>query len=123
MQWARAAHLGLVTLFLAALVVQVFFAGAGAFGATSFAPHGILGTLLVLVSLVVLVLSALARSELRLSAALFGLTVLQMVLVWLGDVSPWISALHPVNALLVIGCAAGLLRRARAGDSTPARVA
>lgn len=121
MQWARTAHLGLVTLFLAALFVQVFFAGAGVFGATSFAPHGMLGSLLVLVALVVLILSALARSQLGLSAALFGLTVLQMVLVWLGDISPWISALHPVNALLLIGCTSGLLQRARAGDS--ARVA
>lgn len=123
MAWARTAHIGLVTLFLGALFVQVFFAGAAVFGATSFAPHGILGTLLVLVSLVVLILSALARQQVKLSAALFGLTVLQMVLVRLGDVSPWISALHPVNALLVIGCASGLLQRARAGDSAPARVA
>ena len=123
MQWARTAHLGLVTLFLAALFVQVFLAGAGVFGATSFAPHGILGSLLVLVSLVVLILSALARSQIALSAALFGLTVVQMVLVWLGDISPWISALHTVNALLVIGCAAGLLQRARAGDGAPPRVA
>lgn len=123
MAWARTAHLGLVTLLLAALFVQVFLAGAGVFGATSLAPHGILGTLLVPVSLVVLILAALARAQVKLSAALFGLTVVQMVLVWLGDVSPWISALHPVNALLVIGCAAGLRQRARAGDMAPPRVA
>jgi hypothetical protein len=114
MQQARAALTWLARLFLIALVVQFFFAGAGAFGATTdWDLHIVLGYALLIASLVILVLAVLARRSLVLAVLLFGAMVLQMVLARID--ADWIASLHAVNALAVMGLAAGLAGHARRG--------
>ena len=65
----RKAHTGLVYLFAFLLVIQFFLAGLGAFETVhnkkfndnNFGPHGILGTLLVLVALIIMILAVAGR--------------------------------------------------------------
>ena len=102
-----------------AIVVQVGLAGYGAFDVAntvqdgtvdedgffdSFAPHAILGYLVLLAGLL-LVLIALAarvgRPRIWHSAALFGLLILQVLLAWFGFEVPVIGFFHPVNALVL----------------------
>ena len=92
-------------------MIQFFLAGLGAFETVhdkkfndnNFGPHGILGTLLVLVALVIMVLALIGRwtpSTTKLSAALFGLMVIQLILGVSGaGTSPILGGLHAVNAL------------------------
>ena len=102
------------------VVVQVGLAGYGAFDSAknaeddvlnsdkfedSFGPHAGLGYLVVLSTLVLLILAALARRDprvrLRHSAILFGLLILQVLLAWFGAAAPAIGFFHPVNALAI----------------------
>jgi hypothetical membrane protein len=97
------AHQGLAFLFLAIGIVAFFLAGLGAFG-EGFDSHRVSGSVLLLLSLIILILAAVGRREaLQQSAVLFGLMILQMVLAVLGeDVSSFFGALHPVNGLLIL---------------------
>jgi hypothetical protein len=110
----RKAHGGLVYLFAFLLVIQFFLAGLGAFETVhnkkfndnNFGPHGILGTLLVLVALIIMILALAGRwspTATKLSAALFGLMVLQLILGVSGAGSaPVLGGLHAVNALVIV---------------------
>ena len=96
------AHRGLAFLFLAVGVIAFFLAGLGAFG-EGFEPHQASGSLLVLLSLVLLILAAIGRKEaVKQSAALFGLMILQMVLAIAGEDVSVLGGLHPVNGLLIL---------------------
>lgn len=101
-----AAHTGLARIILGVIVVQFFFAGVGAFGAADYGPHAITGLLLVPASLVLLLLAlagGVGRRKAGLSALLFVLFIVQVLLAGMArDVSPWIGALHPVNALVLL---------------------
>jgi hypothetical protein len=100
------AHRVLALLFLAGAVVQFFLAGLGAFGGTSFEPHQIWGTVLTVISLIVLILAfAGRRAALQSSAILFGLMILQNILGGVGTDVPVLGALHPVVGLAVLGAA------------------
>ena len=107
---------GLAWLFLAGAVLQFFLAGLGVFRAASFGPHATVGTLLGIVSLILLILAVLSlrtgtlsRRGVTLAALLFALMVLQWLLVevFSGRV-PALAALHPVNGLLVVAVAYAL---------------
>jgi uncharacterized membrane protein len=109
------------TLMTLAVVVQIGFAGYGAFDVTdkvdggtvndksfedSFGPHAALGTLIVLSGLVLLLLAFGARGKERIkwSAVVFGLLVAQLLLGWTGASAPYIlGALHPINAFIILG--------------------
>jgi len=95
-------HRVLGFVFMAGVLVQFFLAGLGLFGAASFAPHGIFGSLLVLFSLIILLLALASGRGRGVSALLFVFTVIQMVLVWFSEDAPVVSALHPVNALFLL---------------------
>lgn len=101
-----AAHIWLARIILAMIVLQFFFAGVGAFAAADYGPHAITGNLLVPMSLVLLLLAlagGVGRRRVGLSTLLFALFILQVVLaVMAQDVSAWIGALHPVNALVLL---------------------
>ncbi len=101
-----AAHTWLARIILAVIVLQFFFAGVGAFAAADYGPHAITGNVLVLASLVLLLLAlagGVGRRRVGLSALLFALFILQVVLaVMAQDVSAWMGALHPVNALVLL---------------------
>ena len=97
-------------------MLQFFLAGLGVFGAASFDPHATVGTLLGIVSLILLILAmlslrtgALSRRDATLAALLFALMILQWLLVevFLGRV-PVLAALHPVNGLLIVAAAYAL---------------
>ncbi len=114
MEQARVAQIWLTWLFLAALAVQFFFAGAGAFGATGWDLHEVFGFFLTIASVALLVVAAIARRLLVLSAAVVALMVVQLLLANLGqDASPWVGAIHGVNALVVFGVAMMIALRAQ----------
>jgi hypothetical protein len=114
-------HRGLAWLTLAVLVLQVYLAGSGIFGATSFEPHRTVGYLLVLLVLLLLLMALVARSSRRvlgLSALLVTLAIVQVALVYLRASAPFVSALHAVNALALMGLTAAIARSA--GEPAPA---
>ena len=124
MQSVRSLHGILTYLFGVLLVVQFFLAGLGAFTTVhnkkysdnNFAAHGILGTALVVLALVVMILALMGRWSAwatRASVVLFGLMVLQFVLGVAGaGSSPVLGGLHAVNALLIAAVTAVLVRQA-----------
>jgi uncharacterized membrane protein len=130
-----------VLIMLIAVVVQVGFAGIGAFdvadkataGATldedsfydSFTLPAILGQLIMLSGLVLFILSLIARlgrKRVLNSLGIFVLLVIQLVLGWTGQELPEVLGfLHPLNALVILA-ALGILTQQlwRGGDvATP----
>jgi hypothetical protein len=110
-----------VSILTAAVVVQIFFAGYGAFdtadkadGGTvnedsfedSFGPHIGFGYLIFLGTIVLLLLSFGARGKQRIlrSVAAVVLVFIQIVLAQAGESSPPVfGGLHPVNAFIILG--------------------
>jgi uncharacterized protein DUF6220 len=112
-------HAAAAVLFLAAIVVQVFLAGAAITnlgGSGDFGSHIEFGyTWVGLASLAVLVTAALARRPRRdvgIAAALLLLYIVQTMLPGAKASLPAVAALHPVNALLLFALAAWYARRA-----------
>jgi Family of unknown function (DUF6220) len=130
---AAAIYKYLIALFAVAVVVQIFLAGLGIFGALpeegesvtserfddKFEPHSALGFFLLLGSLLLLILILIAWTGPRSIGATFGLfalVVVQMILAWTGEDAPGIAALHPVNALVILGLSGFLARSAWRGN-------
>lgn len=105
------------TIVLLAIVVQVGFAGYGAFFVAhkvdkgivnetkfedGFGLHAGFGYLVVLAGLILLVLALVGRVGKRRTLqtlGLAGLFILQVLLAWIGFGVPAVGALHPINAL------------------------
>jgi hypothetical protein len=123
-QFFRSAWSVLILLFVALLLVQFFLAGIGAFQVPKgsyddqWVAHRGLGDLLLLLTLLLLLVALAARLSRRLSAftgLLFALMIVQFVLGQLsGTTVSALGALHPVNALLILGVAGILTHQARA---------
>ena len=116
-QGARYVYLVLAWLFVAGLVVQVFYAGMGIFGASDFATHMSLGWILHLVPLLILAAAALGRVGRRriLWAAALALTVFVVPIVVLSrEDAPAIAAFHPVLAVVAFWLAVVVARDATA---------
>jgi hypothetical protein len=117
---ARNAYLVVASLFVAALVVQVFLAGMGVFkGGSSFATHRDVGYLLSLFPILLLVIGLIARLGRRLAILAiveFVLFMLQSVFVAMRASAPEVAALHPVNGFLIL-----LLALVIAGETWMAR--
>jgi hypothetical protein len=97
-------HRYIARALLVGIAVQYFFAGLGVFGITSFLPHVIFGTSLVIASFALPIIAwrgRLAKTVVRRSWLLAGLMILQGGLIDAGRVIPLVSAFHPVNALLI----------------------
>jgi hypothetical protein len=128
----REAFKYLTSLLFLAIVVQVGFAGYGAFNAidkadkgrtvtkktieNGFDPHGVIGTLIVAVMLL-LVLTALAGRlgplYAKWTVGLLALGLLQMLFAYLGTKSAPVGGfLHGINALAIYAGAALLAHRA-----------
>jgi len=119
----------LTSFLFAAIVVQVGFAGYGAFDVIhkaekaslskktiedSFNAHGALGSLIVLIMLVLLIVSLaghLGESYLKWSGGIFILGILQFVLGLVSPSVPWLGFLHAVNALAIYAAVALLAHR------------
>jgi len=107
-------HSGLAMLTMAAIVLQFFLAGVGIFGAGSIDAHRMVGYLIMLAAvllLVVALIGQLGRQRIMFSAILVVLMVVQIALI--ESDQPWIEALHPLNALAIMGVTAQLMMRGR----------
>jgi hypothetical protein len=101
-------------LYLAGVVVQVFFAGASLFELTDWTVHSGLGWLLGSAPILLLVLALGSRVDRRtawLTAGLAVAALIQPELAAARHEAPVVAALHPVNALLVFWLAWTVARR------------
>src|SRR3954468_14442634 len=91
------------------VVLQVFFAGLGIFGAESFDTHVNFGNILHALTAVLLILAIVGprtKRDIGMAAGLVVLVTVQIGLVSVRDDAPGLSALHPVLALFAMGLAA-----------------
>jgi Family of unknown function (DUF6220) len=98
----------LALLWAAAVVLQVFFAGLGIFGASSYKTHTDFGGILHGFTALLLVLAIIGPRtgrDIGMAAALVILVTVQIGLVGARDDAPGLAALHPVLALLALGLA------------------
>lgn len=105
------AHLILSFAVLVAVIAEFLFAGMGVFHATSFAIHRATGEAITYASYLLLLLSlvgVLGKTRIGLSALLVVLMFVQSLLVHVPY--PFISALHPLNGLAIMGVSATLVR-------------
>ena len=128
----RAAFKVLTSLLFVAVVVQVGFAGYGAFNAidkadkgktvtkktieNGFDPHGLVGTVVVALMLLLLLTALIGRLGplyAKWTAGLFVLGLLQVLFGYLGTKSAPVGGfLHGINALVIYAAAALLAHRA-----------
>lgn len=111
-------RMAIMGLLLAMVLVQFYLAGRGTFRAGSFEPHEVLGSIIHGVTLIALIVTLVfrdlrTRTDILLAAVLFVLASLQYVLA--SYETPELSALHPVNGVLIMGAVAGMLARDRRG--------
>lgn len=128
-------------LLLALVVLQIAFAGFGAFdvvdkvgsGAVdeesvedSWGMHIGFGYLILLGALITLILALVARvgrQRVLLALGIFGLVIVQVLLAWIGGTVPIVGALHPINAFLILGAVGSLTMKQWKGEqmaATPA---
>ncbi|HET7520322.1 MAG TPA: DUF6220 domain-containing protein [Candidatus Limnocylindria bacterium] len=117
MQTARYLFAASAVLFVLGVVAQIFIAGFGlpGLGGQGMRTHVDFGYTLSLVPIVPLVLAWPAkagRGTILMCAALLVLTFVQTLLPLARNGTPWVSALHPVNAFLVLGLGISVARRA-----------
>jgi putative tricarboxylic transport membrane protein len=102
---ARYLYLAMVWIYLAAVVFQVFLAGAALFGtAKDFEPHVGLGWILHLVPVLLLIVAAVGRVGSRLlwwTTALLLVQFVQPILATVRNDLPLVAAFHPVLALII----------------------
>ena len=108
-------HLLLVVLALGCLIVQVYLAGRGAFGASTYEAHENFGHLLEPVALVLLIATIAIpatrnKGDIIQAVAFIVLLIVQTLL---AEAGASLAALHPVNALLMIGLVLGMLLKDR----------
>ena len=103
-----------VAVFVLGIFVQVYLAGRGVFGASSFSAHRTFGDILGWFPPAVLVLTLLhrrTRNRIDFTHAIL-LVVLFEVQIALADLEhPQVGAFHPVNGLLILLVSISLLRR------------
>ena len=108
----------LAGLVFLAVLVQIGFAGYGAFSVAKdtdggtvnedrfedvFGMHAGFGYLVILLGLILLVVALIARHRIKHTLILFGLLILQVILAWIGFEVPWIGFFHPINAMAIAG--------------------
>jgi hypothetical protein len=120
----RTAFRLVATLTSLAVIVQVGFAGYGAFNAidkaddasvtqktieNGFDPHGALGTIVLALMLILVLVSVFGgRIRARTVTILFVLGIVQMLLAWGATGAAWVGFLHGINALAIAGVAGSL---------------
>ena len=112
---ARLVFKALVRIFAICILIQVFLAGLALFWSSAqWASHTGFAKLLIVVSILILVMSFIARVPLSIrmrSAGLFGIIVLIAVSAKLPSGIGYLSALHPVLALMLFFGTVSLIRR------------
>jgi hypothetical protein len=126
----RKVFVALATLLMAAVIVQFFMAGSGAFDTAAkdeaFQPHRAIGYGILLLAVLLTVFAAIIRMPVRIvgmAGLAAGLALLQPVIravagaLGAGDTSTLagelIFGLHAVNGLIIFGAAEAIQRRAR----------
>jgi hypothetical protein len=107
-------YAGLALVAMAAVVLQFFLAGVGIFGAGSIQAHRVIGYIVTLAAVLLLLLALvgqMGRPRIMFSAVLLLLLIVQIALI--ESKQPWIEALHPLNALAILGVTAQLAMRSR----------
>ena len=107
----RVGYAGLASAFVVGVVVQVFFAGMGAFGA-NWSWHTTFVHLLEPLPLLMIPTGFLGRLSWGLRLAPFGLVFLVGLQYATANSAVPAAALHPVNALLIFLLGMGLAWRA-----------
>lgn len=112
--WAQKLYLGATGLILIGIVSEGLLIGPSLFAATHWGRtlHFELGVLLLLLTLLLPVAGRVARLSGRmmlLSAGLCVLALIEVTSAGLGRRSPLLAALHPANAMLMVGLAVLLL--------------
>lgn len=125
----RTAFKYLTSVLFLGVVVQVGFAGYGAFHAidkagdasitqktveNGFDPHGAVGTIVIALLLITAIVAAVGRlgpTVVKWTAGLFVLGIVQMLLAWGGTHAAWVGFLHGVNALAIYAGVAMLAAR------------
>ena len=105
---ATTAFYALGLLIAVGVVVQVFLAGLGIFGAESFDAHKGFGWIVHTAAIVLFLLALLGPRTGRAIGLGFGLLALMTIQIFFVDAredAPYVAALHPVFALLVLGLA------------------
>ena len=112
-------------LYLGSLALQFYAAGLAIFGVASFMSHALLGYGLALGALILLGLTLgarLGRRAVALASGILLLTLAQPLLaIAARPAAPWLAALHPVVALVIVGLALEIARSTRmaAGPAAP----
>jgi len=131
-----------ITIVAAAVVLQIAFAGYGAFYSAhkvadatinedtfdeGWGLHVGFGYLVFLLTLVAVILVLVARPGKRIVLMTVGalaLVIVQIVLAWIGEEVPAVGMLHPLNAFIILGLvgtlAAGEWRAKKMGMSSQA---
>ena len=107
-----AVHRLVSLLLLLGVGVEFFFAGAGAFGATSFHVHRVVGFSLLAVAITLLVIAVIDRRNVALGLAVALLVAAQVIEGHLGPQHPWVGAVHGLTAAFVAGAAVINARKA-----------
>jgi hypothetical protein len=128
----------LAGLTFLAVIVQIGFAGYGAFSVAKdtdggvvdedrfedvFGMHAGFGYLVILLGLILLVVALIARHRVKHTLILFGLLILQLLLAWFGFEVPWIGFFHPINAMVIAGLTGFLAMTEFRGSRAPALAA
>src|SRR5215217_7694342 len=102
---ARTAYLAVSVLLVAGVAVQVFLAGLGVFDKpASFETHRDFGYMLEVLPILLVIIGAVGRLGRRLiglPALVFGLFIVQSILIGVRGSAPAVAALHPVNGFLI----------------------
>ena len=111
----------LASLTSLAVIVQVGFAGYGAFNAidkadngqsvtkktieNGFDPHGFLGTVVLVLMLILVLVALAAHVHQRIATILLVLGIVQALLAWGATSAAWVGFFHGINALAIAGIA------------------
>ena len=118
--WGRWIHIAAAWLFAGGVLLQGYLAGQalrelggnGDFEAHRSIGYSLMG-ILALVVLAAALVGRMPRRHVGLSVLLFVLYVVQTSLPAARDSSPAVAALHPVNAMVLLGLAIAIAVRAR----------
>ena len=117
----NAIHRLVSILLLLGVGGEFFLAGAGAFGATSFHSHKVLGVILLVGGVLTLLTALAARRSVGLGLAAAIVIALQVLLGHLGTTHPWVGAVHGLVAGVVAAVVSVNARKAvrSTGDAQP----
>jgi hypothetical protein len=115
-RWSRIAVVVLARLFIIGIVVQIFLVGLSLFESADYwEDHKSLGESLGLIPILLILVALVGRLPMRLIVMAAALLVLFGVQYALPNVdNGYVAALHPINALVLMGLADQIARQTRA---------